>query len=159
MITAYFLVTKHSNIILSIFTHGVIHKGCPHNFSDFWRGLPPCPHLSVFGWPPPSPVHPDTNFEYDKNFPAKIKPLPCTNTKKVSHKVKYLLTTLMQDENRERINIDLKITYGNRQKKCICFKKPIYGPVWTHQRTLLALINMDFQVLGNSIKIWDIWSW
>ena len=44
-------------------------------------------------------------------------PYPHANTKKVSHKVKYLLTILIQNENRERINIYLNISYGNRKTK------------------------------------------
>ena len=75
-------------------------------------------------------------------------------TRKVSHnKVKYLSITLMQDKSRERINIYLKISYGNMKK--ICFKKPVYYPVSTNKCTLLTLINAGFQVLSRSIKIWD----
>ena len=75
-----------------------------------------------------------------------------TNTKKVIH-VKYLLATLIQNKSRERINIYLKISYGNRQNS-FCFKEPIYCPAWAHQHTLLTL-NVGFQVLCNLIKIWD----
>ena len=103
-------------------------------FSVFW----PPPLLSLFGWPPSSTVRADTNFgrwcgifkKSNSKYPY-LSPLPhahSTNTKKVSHKVKYLLTTLIQDENRERINIYLKISYRN-EKNSICFKEPIYCPV------------------------------
>ena len=40
-------------------------------------------------------------------------------------------------------------------KNSICFKEPVCCPV-THQRTLLTLISVGFQVLANLIKIWDI---
>ena len=40
-------------------------------------------------------------------------------------------------------------------KNSICFEEPIYCPVWKHQRILLTLINVGFQVLANSIKTWD----
>ena len=64
------------------------------------------------------PVHADTNVEYDteifsKNPTLNIHLHHYTNTKKVIHKVKYLLTTLIQDENRERTNVYLKIFYEN----------------------------------------------
>ena len=65
------------------------------------------------------------------------EPSPYASTKKVSHKVKYLLTTLMQDENRERINIYLKIFYRNRNKMYL--------------RNLYTVL---YELLGNSIKIW-----
>ena len=47
----------------------------------------------------------------DSMYPSP-PPHPYSNTKKVSQKVKYLLTTFMQDENREKINNFLKISYG-----------------------------------------------
>ena len=87
---------------------------------QFLSALPPpslpvhtCPHLAD---PLQPPVRADTNFEHDMEFFNKSQtpyihlhhPFTYTNTKKVSHKVKYLLTTLMQNENRERINIYLK---------------------------------------------------
>ena len=76
-----------------------------------------------------------------------------TNTKIVSQKVKYLLTTLTRDENRKQINIQRYLMEIG--KNTICFKEPIYCSVWTHQRAFLTLINMGYQVLANSIKIWD----
>ena len=104
------------------------------------------------------PVHADTNFEYDTEFFSNSStpnknlhhPSPYTNTKNVNHKVTYLLTTLIQNENRKRINIYLKISYGNR-KNNICFKKPIYCFVWRHQPTLLTLINVGTRFNSNSI--------
>ena len=100
---------------------GAIHEGYPHIFSVF-DPLPSCPHLSTFVWPLP-PVRVDTNFEYTEFFIKNVTPnihlhhlSPYTNTKKVSCKVRYLLTTLIQDENREIKNIYLKISSGNKKK-------------------------------------------
>ena len=61
----------------------------------------------------------------------------------------------MQDENKEIINIYLKIFYRNYNKKSIYFREPIYSPVWTDQLILLILIDLGFEVLSNSIKIRD----
>lgn len=57
-----------------------------------------CPHLAH------SSVLVDTNFEYLKIFIPSTPP-PYTSTKRVSRKVKYLLAALIQDKNRERINM------------------------------------------------------
>ena len=37
---------------------GVIHKGCPHKFGNFWDTPSLCPGLSTFGRPPPPPLLP-----------------------------------------------------------------------------------------------------
>ena len=61
-----------------------------------------CSHLADL-----LPPEYDTEF-FSKNHTPSIHlqlPSPYTNTKKVSHKVKYLLATLIQDEDWERINI------------------------------------------------------
>ena len=88
-------------------------------FSGIFDTPSPCPHISTFGWhPSPTPVRADTNLEYNTEFFSKNPtpnihfrhPSPYRNTKNVSHKAKYLLTTLIQDEN-----IYLKISYGNRK--------------------------------------------
>ena len=98
--------------------------------------IPPPLYSTVHIWLNHSPpVRADSNFKYDTEFLSK-NPTPnihlhhpsrYTNTKKVSNKVKYLLMKLIQNENRESINIYLNISYGNR-KKSICFKEPIHCP-------------------------------
>ena len=96
--------------------------------SDSQNPLPPvdtCPHFAD-----PLHVGTDANFEYNPEFVSKIMtlnmhlhhPSPYTNTKKVSHKNKYFLTTLIQDENREIINIYLKISFGNRRKMYLLYR-------------------------------------
>ena len=73
--------------------------------TPFHIRLTPLPHVRVY-----------THFEYDTEFFQKnLTPnihfphhLPYTDTEKKSHKDKYLLTALIQDENRKRINIYLK---------------------------------------------------
>ena len=65
-----------------------------------------CPHLAVLV----PPVYADINFGYDAEFFRKNPTpnihfhhlFPYTNTNNVIHKVKYLLTSLIQEENRER---------------------------------------------------------
>ena len=57
-------------------------------------------------------------------------PAVISNTE-VSHKVKHLLTTLIQDENRERINIYLKISYGNK-KKIVFVLRNLYTIPYKH---------------------------
>ena len=106
--------------------------------------LPPpvhtCPHLADS----PSPVvRADTKFEYDAEFFSKNPtsniylhyPSHYTNTKKVSRKVKYLLTTLIQDENSERINIDLRISHGNR-KKIVFVLRNLHTVLYEHINVL-----------------------
>ena len=99
-------------------------------FEWFLIPHPPCPHLSTFAClPSPNPVRVETNFEYNtENFSSKNPtlnnhlhhPSRYTNTKNVCQKVKYLLTTFIQNEN-----IYLKISYGSRRKRNICFIEPM----------------------------------
>ena len=77
---------------------------CPH-LADPIPSLCPCRH-KIWIW---YGNNPNSNNQLHHNSPY-------TNTNKVSRKVKYLLTTLTQKENREIINIYLKISYGNRKK-------------------------------------------
>lgn len=96
-----------------------IHK----KFSVIFDPLTP-PPPPTFGWPPPLPVRADTNFEYDTKISAKIwlkifissTPSPKQTPRKWNYKVRYLLTTLIQEKNRERITIHLKISNGNTKK-------------------------------------------
>ena len=98
------------------------------------RSLPlhTCSHLAD----PLPPVLALTKFENETEFFSKSltlspPPSPYKNTKKVSHKVKYLLGTLIQDEKRERINIYLKISYGSR-KKIVFVLRNLYAPLYEH---------------------------
>ena len=63
-----------------------------------------------------------------------------------------MLTTLIQDENRERINVYLKIFYENYKN----FKEPMILPCMKASTYSPASDNVGFQVLGNSIKTLDI---
>ena len=135
----------------------VIHEACLSAFSVFFDPLPSCPYLGDL--PPPLSVRTQT-LEYDAEFLKNptpnihiCHPSHSTNTMKVSHKVKYLLTTLIQNENRERINIYLKISYRN-EKNSICFKEPIYCPVWTHQRILLTFDLWGLQSTFSQEHLW-----
>ena len=98
------------------------------------RSLPlhTCSHLAD----PLPPVLALTKFEnetefFSKNLTLSPAPSPYKNTKKVSHKVKYLLATLIQDEERERINIYLKISYGSR-KKIVFVLRNLYTALYDH---------------------------
>ena len=44
---------------------GVIHKGCPHKFVNFWDTPSLCPGLSTFGRPPPPPSSPSPPVRAD----------------------------------------------------------------------------------------------
>ena len=107
------------------------------------KSLPLCLRLSKFGWLPLPPVLADTNFEYDSGFFSTNPtpnihlhhPFPYKITRKISHKVKYLLTTLTQDENRERINIYLKISHENR-KKIVFALRNLYTELHEHINVL-----------------------
>ena len=48
------------------------------------------------------------NFSAEIRLQISIATIPYINTKKISHKVKYFITTLIQDENSGRISIYLK---------------------------------------------------
>lgn len=117
---------------------------CVNKSHDFW--LPSSLSVPAHIWLTPlPPVRTDTKFDYDIGFFSKnltanthLHHPSYTNTKKVSPYAKFLLTTLIQDANRERISIYLKIYYGKMKKKSI-FKIAIYCSVWTHQRNLLTL--------------------
>ena len=75
-----------------------------YTFSVIFDPSLPSPHYYTFRCPPFPPVCADTNFEYDTEFFSKIPhpniyfyhPSYYTNTKNVSHEVKYLLKTLMK---------------------------------------------------------------
>ena len=104
------------------------------------RSLPlhTCSHLAD----PLPPVLALTKFENETEFFSKSltlspPPSPYKNTKKVSHKVKYLLATLIQDEKRERINIYLKISYGSR-KKIVFVLRNLYTALYDHINVSLA---------------------
>ena len=89
-----------------MFPIGAIHKGCSRIFNDFL----PSSLLSIR-----TQTLNDTGF-FSKSPTPNIhlhQPSHYTNTKKVSHKVKYLLARLIEHEHRERINIYLKISDGN----------------------------------------------
>ena len=86
-----------------------IHYGCLHIFSDF-RPSPLSAAVQI--WLLPLSLWTQT-LSMLQDFSPKIQlqifipstPPPYTSTKRVSRKVKYLLAALIQDKNRERINM------------------------------------------------------
>ena len=105
----YFMVLKS----ISIYSQESIHKECPHIFRNFW---PPPPVTTVDIWltsPPPSyPSSPpySTLFMRIQNLNMNATPnihlhhpSLYTNTKKMSQKVKYLLTRLIPEGNKKKV--------------------------------------------------------